>query len=228
MRIRALARRSRPKPRARTRGSTGSPRSAMNESLRRWPSLVGREAPPPFNVRFRENTPDAANTMNAWPEICGPERSALLAEALRLGGRLRLQVHGESMLPALWPGDIVEIEPCRMGELRRDDIVLATRNGRLFLHRFLRHCPAGGFILCGDSMPKPDPAFASSALVARMVFRTPGRRIIGALPPRWSRAFGFVLCYCGIARRLALRWHRRGSAPAEHIGTLTPASRGNL
>lgn len=198
----------------------------MNESLKRWPSLVGKEAPQLFNVRFRESIPDAANTMNAWAEICSTERSALLAEALRLGGRLRLQVRGESMLPALWPGDIAAIEECRLSEVRRGDIVLATRDGRLFLHRFLRHHPAGGFTLRGDSMPKPDPAFAPHALVARLVSSAPRHRILEALSPRWCRALGFVLCYCGIARRLALRLHRRWNAPAENVDALTPASRG--
>lgn len=164
--------------------------------------------------------------MNTWAEICSTERSALLAEALRLGGRLRLQVHGESMLPALWPGDVAEIEECPLSEVRRGDIVLATRDGRLFLHRFLRHCPAGGFILRGDSMPKPDTAFTPHALVARLVSSVPGHRILEALSPRWCRALGFVLCYCGIARRVALRWHRRWDRPAENVDALTPASRG--
>jgi hypothetical protein len=165
--------------------------------------------------------------MNVWPEICSTERSALLTEALRLGRRLRLQVHGESMLPTLWPGDIAEIEECRVNEVRRGDIVLATREGRLFLHRFLHHCPVDGFILRGDSMPQPDPVFAANALVARLVAIEPRRRIFGTLSPRWSRAVGFLLCYCGIARRLALRAHRRWNARAENAKVLAPASRGN-
>ncbi len=150
--------------------------------------------------------------MNARPEIHGAERSALLAEALRLQERQRLQVYGESMLPALWPGDIAEIEACGVSEVRRGDIVLAQRDGRLCLHRFLGHSPEGGFLLRGDSMPKPDPVFPPEALLARLVFADPRRRIFSFLSPRWSRALGLLLCYCGLARRLALRWHRRWRA----------------
>ena len=47
------------------------------------------------------------------------------------------QVHGESMLPALWPGDVVEIESCSLEDIRPGEIVLAQRDGRLFLHRFV-------------------------------------------------------------------------------------------
>lgn len=37
------------------------------------------------------------------------ERCALATESLLASGRLRMQVHGASMLPTLWPGDLVEI-----------------------------------------------------------------------------------------------------------------------
>jgi hypothetical protein len=163
--------------------------------------------------------------MNARPEIHSTQRSALLVEALRLRGRQRLQVYGESMLPALWPGDIAEIKACAMREVRNDDIVLATREGRLFLHRFLGHCPDGGFLLRGDSMPKPDPVFPPGAFLGRLVSAAPKRRMFASLSLRWSRALGLLLCYCGTARRLALRWHHRWDAQ-ENLDRWLPASRG--
>jgi len=63
--------------------------------------------------------------------------SALVADALRGRGSLRLRVHGESMLPTLWPGEVVEIEGCPPEEVRPGEIVLARRDGRLFLHRLV-------------------------------------------------------------------------------------------
>ena len=97
------------------------------------------------------------------------ERSALVAEALRLSGRLRLQVHGESMLPALWPGDVVEIASCSLEDLRPGEIVLARRDGRLFLHRLVSTRKPDGFLLRGDSMPGSDPQFPAEALLGRLV-----------------------------------------------------------
>jgi len=100
-------------------------------------------------------------------------RSALAVDSLRASGRLRLQVRGESMLPTLWPGDVVEIASCSLEDARPGEIVLAFRDGRLFLHRFLARGEFGGFLLRGDSMPGPDPEFPSEALLGRLV-RQPG------------------------------------------------------
>src|SRR6202163_1814360 len=93
------------------------------------------------------------------------ERSALVADALRrFGQSVRLRVHGESMLPALWPGDVVEIAGCSLEDVRPGEIVLARRDGRLFLHRLVGRFDGpstpNGFLLRGDSMPAPDPQFA--------------------------------------------------------------------
>ena len=167
------------------------------------------------------------------------ERSALVAEALRLSGRLRLQVHGESMLPALWPGDVVEIASCSLADVRPGEIVLARRKGRLFLHRLVAPCTPNGFLLRGDSMPGPDPLFPSEALLGRLVRRADDGRGVSApaLRPgfgvRWSRAVGMLLCHCGIARRLALKLHswRKASAHEfrnpEPIAELTSAEMGS-
>ncbi len=99
------------------------------------------------------------------------ERSALAADVLRASGRLRLQVRGESMLPILWPRDVVEIASCSIEEAKPGDIVLALRGGRFFLHRLLAHCRPSGFLLQGDSMPAPDPKFSDEALLGRLAGR---------------------------------------------------------
>ncbi len=144
------------------------------------------------------------------------ERSALVADALRLSGRLRLQVHGESMLPALWPGDVVEIASCSLEDVRPGEIVLAQRDGRLFLHRLVS-CKPDGFRLRGDSMPGSDPQYPADALLGRWVSKAAERRGVSGFGGnrfgvKWSRALGLVLCHCGVARRLALKVHSRGQA----------------
>jgi len=162
------------------------------------------------------------NTTSTARSIGNAERSALVADALRLSGRLRLQVHGESMLPALWPGDVVEIASCSLEDVRPGQIVLARRDGRLFLHRLVSTRKPQGFLLRGDSMPGSDPQFPAEALLGRLVSKADERRGVSRFGVKWSgvkwfgvkwsRALGMVLCHCGVARRLALKLHSRRQA----------------
>lgn len=146
------------------------------------------------------------------------ERSGLVADTLRLGGRVRLRVHGESMLPALWPGDVVEIANCLPGEVQSGEIVLALRDGRIFLHRLVGPCTQSGFKLRGDSMPGPDPWFNPESLLGRLVNSTVANRGVSA--PAMSRAVGLVFCHIGVARRLALKLHSRHRNPAREFQNL--------
>lgn len=149
--------------------------------------------------------------MSSW----SAERSALIADALRvadgLGSSLRLRVHGESMLPALWPGHLVEIASCSLEELRHGDIVLALRDGCLFLHRLVS-TQTKGFVLRGDSMPGPDPQYSTEALLGRLVGGVDVTNRRGFLATAWRRAVGALFCHCPVLRRLALKLHSRRRA----------------
>ena len=124
----------------------------------------------------------------------------LATECLRISGRLRLCVRGESMLPTLWPGDVVEIASCSVDDARPGEIVLALRDGRFFLHRVVARSQAGGFLLRGDSMPNADPEFSNEALLGRLAGR-PHRLSF------WSWAIGRILSHWRLAHRVALRDH---------------------
>ena len=145
------------------------------------------------------------------------ERSALVADALRagkgLGSRVRLRVYGESMLPALWPGHVVEIAGCSLEDVRPGEIVLALRHGHLFLHRLVKS-QANGFVLCGDSMPGPDPLYPAEALLGRLVNGTDTgtKRKQSFTASAWNRGLGLIFCHCDIFRRVALKFHRRRRA----------------
>jgi hypothetical protein len=178
------------------------------------------------------------NTASAPRSSWSAERSALVVDTLRRSGRsnvrqsVRLRVHGESMLPALWPGDVVEIASCSLEDLRPGDIVLARREGRLFLHRLLGRlngpCTPNGFLLRGDSMPGPDPQFPTEALLGRLVRKVDESTdeewfSVKGFGVKWSRALGILLCHCGVARRLALKLHSRRKA-ARDRRSLRPAA----
>jgi hypothetical protein len=134
---------------------------------------------------------------------------------------VRLRVHGESMLPTLWPGDVVEIESCSLEDVRPGEIVLARRDGRLILHRLIAPSTPNGFLLRGDAVPRPDPLFPPETLLGRMARRGDEGRAGAGLRPvvgangfgvKWSRALGMLLCYCVMARRVALKLHNRRKA----------------
>jgi hypothetical protein len=59
----------------------------------------------------------------------------LATETLRSFGQLRLRVNGASMLPAVWPGDILTVIRDTAAQALPGDIVLFGREGRLVAHR---------------------------------------------------------------------------------------------
>jgi Peptidase S24-like len=159
------------------------------------------------------------------PSLPSAERSVVAADALRSSGRLRLQVHGESMLPTIWPGAIVEIASCSIEDVHPGEIVLALRDGRFFLHRFFRREPSG-FLLRGDSMPVTDPSFPDDALLGRLVSRGQVSKYSSFLLCILCPAIGRLLCYCGPVRRVALHLHRRRGERRHEIEGLREACPG--
>ncbi len=169
-------------------------------------------------------------------------RSALVADVLRRSGRLRVRllvrgvIYGESMLPTLWPGDVVEIESCSVEDVWPGEIVLARREDRLVLHRLVAPCTPNGFLLRGDCVPGPDPQYPPEALLGRLVRGADEGRAVSAAVLRqgfgvkWSRAVGMLFCHCGVSRRLALKLHSRRKASArelrnsEHGADVSPAA----
>jgi hypothetical protein len=89
-----------------------------------------------------------------------------------------------------------------MEEVRRGEIVLACRDGRLFLHRLIASGP-NGFVLRGDSLPQPDPAYPAEALLGRLADNDGIRQTV--LARLASRAAGLLFCHCDIVRRIALK-----------------------
>ncbi|HEV7218796.1 MAG TPA: signal peptidase I, partial [Terriglobales bacterium] len=131
-------------------------------------------------------------------------------EILRSGGSIRLRVLGTSMLPSVWPGDIVNIEGQTVDAIICGDIVLYKARDSFFVHRLIERSETENriqWITRGDSMPQADPAVPESHLLGRVssICRR-GRTII---PNRkltfLTRAAGWVLCHSDSVRSLALR-----------------------
>jgi signal peptidase I len=79
-----------------------------------------------------------------------------MREAIERFGAARLRAYGSSMAPAIQPGDLLHIERARPGDIRRGEVILFERDGRLFAHRFVRWHP-NGVITRGDAHLRSDP-----------------------------------------------------------------------
>jgi len=132
----------------------------------------------------------------------------LAAEVLGLGGTLRLRAFGTSMLPVIWPGDVLTIEHKSGDEIVPGDIALVVRHGRFFVHRLIEKCDSG-WITRGDSLPHNDEPAAESQVLGRVSLI---RRKAGAVVPNarlsvFGRTLGWMLCHWDSVRNFALRIH---------------------
>jgi signal peptidase len=137
-------------------------------------------------------------------------RCSLVAEALRSWGRLKLRASGISMLPALWPGDLLTIQSYQPEQVEPGEIVLYMRDGRFFIHRVASKSFDGmGTILItrGDCLAENDPPLSSGELLGRIceiqragsVF-VPARKLLLS-----HRIVAYMLCHWSLLRRLTLR-----------------------
>ena len=132
----------------------------------------------------------------------------LAAEVLRAGGRLRLQALGNSMLPSIWPGDVLCIEHKRGEEIVPGDIVLVARDGRFFIHRLIKKYESR-WITRGDSLPQSDPPVEEIQVLGKVAtIHRKGRAVCpnGRVSPL-AAVFAALLCRWDLLRNLALRVH---------------------
>ena len=147
---------------------------------------------------------------------------SLTSEILASGGRARLRAFGSSMLPTLWPGDILTIESAPLQTLAPGDIVLASRGQSCFVHRVVEKIDCGGlfrWVTRGDAMPQSDPPVAASDLLGRVSLIQRQHRII--IPNRRLspvvRLLAWMLCHWDGLRRVSLRMYSLRQSPDPQV-----------
>jgi signal peptidase I len=157
-------------------------------------------------------------------------RCGLAAEALRSWGELQLRATGVSMLPTLWPGDVLTIQSCRPDQAELGEIVLFMRWGRFFIHRIVSKNPGAGdefLITRGDCMPKNDPPVRSGDFLGRI---TEVRRAGSMFQPArnlspFRRVLAYMLCHWELSRRVGLGlWARRAKRDCYLDGAFVDAT----
>jgi len=132
----------------------------------------------------------------------------LVVEVARDFGEVRLKVTGASMLPAIWPGDVITVRRRGIAELGPGQIVLSRRGGRLLAHRITRI--RGNFLTTrGDSLECDDPPITESDIVGEVVYLVRNGRRVHLKQSRWQRVGSSILRRSGFCLRLALRIGRR-------------------
>lgn len=132
-------------------------------------------------------------------------RCELACDVLRYSGTLRLQVDGWSMLPSVWPGDILTVERVMGESVALGDIVLFVRERRLFAHRVIRTTGEPNLLTRGDAMRAADPLVRSEELLGRVSrIERNGRSFV----PRRR---------IGVARRIVAAMVRRSSFAARVV-----------
>jgi signal peptidase I len=141
----------------------------------------------------------------------------LAGEVLRSSGWLRLQVTGWSMLPSIWPGDVLLIKRAERRDISEGDIILYSRDRRLVVHRVVGRqigtnadAPSAGATQTrGDAMPTTDPLVADADLLGKVsLIQRNGRRIEPRKSLRISeRAVALFARRSEFAARVIVRVH---------------------
>ena len=144
---------------------------------------------------------------------CVALKQELLLQVLRDYGRLRIRALGTSMLPTLWPGDVLGIERIDGGEVCGGDVVLFERCGQLFAHRVVAAWGFGQRRMVrtqGDSVSHTDRPFRASEVLGRVeVVDRAGHQIPLGRPGAFSLAASWLFCQPGLLGRVSLALHSR-------------------
>ena len=105
------------------------------------------------------------------PENVTTQACGLAGDIVRTFGEIRLRVFGTSMVPSILPGDLISIQRASLSEISPGEIVLYSREGRLFAHRVVARAGSHDdprLITRGDRLSHNDPPVSSSELLGRV------------------------------------------------------------
>lgn len=140
----------------------------------------------------------------------------LVADVARNFGEVRLKVTGASMIPSLWPGDVITIRPDAASP-RPGQIVLYRREGKVVAHR-IRHIRGDRLITRGDSMRHDDPPIRQADIVGQVVCLVRNGHRVHLNQSCWQRAVSSTVRHSDFCLHMmlgvGLRWrsfHGRAS-----------------
>jgi L-amino acid N-acyltransferase YncA len=170
-----------------------------------------------------------------------PAKLDLLRKALMVAP-MTLDLTGLSMFPSIRAGDRCRVTAVDVETLRVGDIVLATRESRLFAHRVveIRPGPPKTWIIKGDTLLWADPPVRAEDVLGQIIglerrgrfldLRAPMRRRAGAVSAHFSGPYSRAFAQATILRRRVLAklaalpvWRARRRA-ASQSASVRPAT----
>ncbi|HMH12541.1 MAG TPA: S26 family signal peptidase [Edaphobacter sp.] len=137
----------------------------------------------------------------------------LVVDVARSFGEVRLKVSGASMIPAVWPGDVITVRRRDFAELQPGQIVLYRQEEKLVAHRIA--CVRGDRLTTrGDSLCYDDPPIRESDIVGQVVCLLRNGRRVHLKQSFWQRVNSSLLRRSDFCIRMALRLGCRLRRPA--------------
>ena len=139
---------------------------------------------------------------------------AVSKELLAGGMGFRFQARGRSMVPSIWDGEIVHVQPVAVETLCKGDIVLFSDGARFLAHRLLKAGP-GTFVTQGDAALERDCIVRPEQILGKVVAREENAdgvtRVVklGAAP---ARRYRVRRAFAGLASRMSGRLSELGFA----------------
>lgn len=137
---------------------------------------------------------------------------------LRSAGRVRIRAFGTSMLPTIWPGDVLLVEGTSLDRLASGDVALVSREDGICIHRLVNK-NGTHWSTRGDAMPQNDPPLQAAEIVGRVLEVHTGNRVL-TLPRKvqpLTRLLAWVLCQSQLCRRIAFLAHSACRACDLHL-----------
>lgn len=128
----------------------------------------------------------------------------LVADVLRESGEVKLKLYGTSMLPAVWPGDMVTVRCCSHNDLRPGQILMYRGEGIVTAHRLLQ-IRRRQLILRGDSLPCCDPPVDVERVLGKVTAISREGRPVSSEQTILQRATAFAIRRSELCRYLTLR-----------------------
>ena len=137
---------------------------------------------------------------------------SLASEVLRTSGGLRFAALGASMVPTIFPGDILIVRRETARRAGCGEVVLTFRAGRFCAHRLTEKLEEGGrlfLVTRGDALRENDPPLAESELLGQVTAVVRGRKRIelGGRPTARERWLRWAARRSNGAVKWMLRWH---------------------
>jgi len=134
-----------------------------------------------------------------------------------------MRATGASMLPAVWPNDILSVRTQDASETLPGDIIVFARQGRLVAHRVVEvrsqeSSPIANdpplvltFVTRGDSAEGNDAPVSSHETLGRVTALERGSRRLNPRLTFWRRIGASILSRSEFCTRLLLRLRKTGS-----------------